>query len=176
MGNHEALVRAFVDAESDLRISVDRFPFDTESAEAVFAESFVNPRNGPISEDGSKYDPNPEKTDFPSYQENVFYYTYGNVAVIVLNSNYFYAPSTASLRISSGGMHGYIMDQQLEWLDQTLQMLERDRKVQHIFVTQHTPCFPNGGHVRDDMWYLISRTLTEKYQRMASLFELTDPR
>ena len=23
----------------------------------------------------------------------------------------------------------------------------------HIFVTTHTPFFPNGGHVRDDMWY-----------------------
>ncbi|MEM9389942.1 MAG: hypothetical protein AAGA02_05680, partial [Bacteroidota bacterium] len=25
--------------------------------------------------------------------------------------------------------------------------------IDHIFVTQHTPAFPNGGHSRDDMWY-----------------------
>ncbi|RMG27125.1 MAG: hypothetical protein D6730_07830, partial [Bacteroidetes bacterium] len=31
--------------------------------------------------------------------------------------------------------------------------LERDANIDHIFVTQHTPCFPNGGHVQDDMWY-----------------------
>ena len=25
--------------------------------------------------------------------------------------------------------------------------------IDHIFMTVHTPVFPNGGHVRDDMWY-----------------------
>jgi len=32
-------------------------------------------------------------------------------------------------------------------------MLEADDRIDHIFVTQHTPAFPNGGHVGDDMWY-----------------------
>lgn len=153
MGNHEALVRAFEDPETGARLSIDRFPFDTESAEAIFARNFVNPRNGPASEDGAAYDPDTTTVDFPSYEENVFYYTYGNVAVIVLNSDYFYAPSTRALRITSGGLHGYIMDRQLEWLAATLAQLEADDHIDHIFVTQHTPSFPNGGHVRDDMWY-----------------------
>ncbi|RLD65932.1 MAG: hypothetical protein DRI95_07675, partial [Bacteroidetes bacterium] len=31
--------------------------------------------------------------------------------------------------------------------------LEKDGNIDHIFVTIHTPFFPNGGHVADDMWY-----------------------
>jgi hypothetical protein len=153
MGNHEALMRAFGDETGKVRFSVDRFPYDEVSAEAVFARNVVNPRNGPASEDGASYDPNPKRTDFPSYEENVFYYTYDNVAVVVLNSDYWYAPSTGAVPLTSGNIHAYIMDQQLAWLDQTLQALEADEQIDHIFVTQHTPCFPNGGHTKDDMWY-----------------------
>ncbi|MBN1387408.1 MAG: metallophosphoesterase [Bacteroidales bacterium] len=152
MGNHEALMRVF-SAENRWNISIDRFPFDTESAESVFADNFTMPQNGPLSEDGAAYDPSPESIDFPPYYENVFYYTYDNVAVVVLNSNYFYAPSTNLLRYSSGGLHGYIMDRQLDWLDNTISSLEADPNIDHIFVTVHTPFFPNGGHVQDDMWY-----------------------
>jgi len=152
MGNHEALMRVF-SSENRWNISIDRFPFDTESSEAVFADNFVMPENGPVSEDGAAYDPSPETIDFPSYLENVFYYTYDNVAVVVLNSNYFYAPSTNLLRYSSGGLHGYIMDRQMQWLDNTIVTLEADPNIDHVFITIHTPFFPNGGHVQDDMWY-----------------------
>ncbi len=109
--------------------------------------------NGPESEDGASYDPDPKKTDFPSYKESVFYYTYDNVAVIVLNSDYLYSSSTPFIRLTSGNLHGYILDRQLEWLASTLKTLEADDRIDHIFVTQHTPAFPNGGHVGDDMWY-----------------------
>lgn len=153
MGNHESLMREFYNPPRKLLLRVDRFPFDTESSEAIFGKHFVNPENGPASEDGAEYDPDPEKTDFPSYKENVFYYTYDNVAMIVLNSDYFYAPSTMQVRLMSGNIHGFIMDKQLEWLEATVRQLEQDSTIDHIFVTQHTPCFPNGGHVRDDMWY-----------------------
>jgi 3',5'-cyclic AMP phosphodiesterase CpdA len=151
MGNHEALMRAFKGPETT--ITIDRFPYDTESAEAVFARNFVGPRNGPRSEDGASYDPDPKRIDFPSYEENVFSYTYDNVGVIVLNSDYWYAPSTGAVPLSSGNIHGYIMDQQLAWLEERLQALEEDDNIDHVFITQHTPCFPNGGHVDDDMWY-----------------------
>lgn len=153
MGNHEALMRLFIDEEGRLPLMIDRFPFETESAEAVFARNFVNWSNGPESEDGADYDPDPTKMDFPSYEESVFYYTYDNVAMVVLNSDYFYAPSTQEVRTTSGNIHGYILDQQLGWLQETVEQLERDSTIDHIFVTQHTPCFPNGGHVGDDMWY-----------------------
>lgn len=153
MGNHEALVNEFVDEKSGKSISIDKFPYNTESAEAVFASNFVNPPNGPMSEDGATYDPSATTTDFPSYKENVFYYTYDNVGVIVLNSNYWYAPSTDMVSLSSGNVHGYIMDKQLEWLETTLRVLEEDKNIDHVFLTLHTPFFPNGGHVSDDMWY-----------------------
>lgn len=152
MGNHEALMRIFRD-EDGTRYSLDRFPYPTESAEAVFAAAFVNPENGPDSEDGAAYDPNPLKKDFPSYKENVFYYTHDNVAMVVLNSNYLYAPSTSAIPEVGGGLHAYIMDKQVEWLRQTIKKLEENPDIDHIFVTQHTPFFPNGGHVKDDMWY-----------------------
>jgi len=152
MGNHEALMRVF-STKDRWNISIDRFPFETQSSEAVFNENFVMPQNGPDSEDGAYYDPSENSIDFPSYKENVFYYTYDNVAMVVLNSDYFYAPSTNMIRFSSGGLHGYIMNRQLEWFKETILKLEANTDIDHIFVTQHTPCFPNGGHVQDDMWY-----------------------
>ncbi len=157
MGNHEALIRIFK-GDKD-RISVDRFPFETESAEVIFANNFVNPTNGPISEDGAIYDPNKKKIDFPPYSENVFYYTHDNVAVIVMNSNYFYAPSTKQIPLTSGGLHAYIMDQQFAWVSETISKLENDANIDHIFITEHTPFFPNGGHVKDDMWYNGNNTM-----------------
>jgi hypothetical protein len=155
MGNHEALIHRFEyrEGEETTVFQVDRAPYATESAEAVFAANFVNPQNGPDSEDGAVYDPNPDQLDFPSYKENVYYYTYDNVAVIVLNSDYWYAPTTARIPYTSGGMHGYVMDMQLKWLEETVARLEGEKSVDHIFVTTHTPFFPNGGHVKDDMWY-----------------------
>mgnify|MGYP006287295905 CR=1 FL=1 len=134
-------------------IQVDRFSYETESAEKIFADNFCNPHNGPDSEDGADYDPEKDKTNFPSYKENVFYYTYDNVAIVVLNSDYWYAPSLKHQAFSDGNLHGYLMDMQIAWLEQTLKKLEDDPNIDHVFVTQHTPTFPNGGHVKDDMWY-----------------------
>jgi hypothetical protein len=159
MGNHEALTYSFYKKEdTDMEYKkahiIERFPFETESAEAVFAEFVCNPIADVKSEDGSKYDPNPKKIDFPSYSENVYDYVYDNVAVIVLNSNYWYAPTLNASRNSPGGnLHAYIMDNQLAWLKNTLAKYEKDKAIDHVFITSHTPFFPNGGHVEDDMWY-----------------------
>jgi len=153
MGNHEALGYVFTDTAGRWRAFVDGFPYDTFSAEAAFAEAFVNPVSDLSSEDGSIYDPDPDSQDFPSYSENVYTYTYGNVAMIVLNSDYWYAPTLSQNPFTSGGLHGYIMDMQLDWLKKTVTSYEQDTLIDHVFVTQHTPAFPNGGHSRDDMWY-----------------------
>jgi hypothetical protein len=152
MGNHEALMHQFNNGE-EYGITVDQFPFETNSAEKLFADFVTNFSNGPKSEDGAIYDPSSNTKDFPPYDETVYSYTYDNVAVIVLNSDYWYAPSLAGNAKSSGGLHGYIMDNQLEWLKKEVQKFEEDANIDHVFMTQHTPCFPNGGHVRDDMWY-----------------------
>jgi len=153
MGNHESLNNIYYDPESRQRIRVDKFPYETQSSEYLYAKEFVNPTNGPESEDGAYYDPSESTEDFPTYNENVFYYTYDNVAVVVLNSNYWYAPTSRLLQFFSGNLHGYIMDNQLEWFRETIEKLEKDENIDHVFLTQHTPFFPNGGHVQDDMWY-----------------------
>lgn len=152
MGNHEDF-NYFFDNGTRYGITVDRFPFATESAEKVFADNFVNPENGPVSEDGAVYDPDPDHPDFPSYRENAFYYTYDNVAIVTMNSDYWYCPSKSEIPTVSGGLHGYIMDNQLKWLAATLKKLQNDKNIDHIFITEHTPFFPNGGHGGDDMWY-----------------------
>ncbi len=151
-GNHEALLTGFDDGTKYGK-SVDKFPLGTASAERIFANNFVNPENGPLSEDGSKYDPDKSKTDFPPYKEGVFYYTYDNVAMVVLNSNYLYTPDHRIIPIIGGNVHGYIMDEQLKWLSNTINKLDKDENIDHVFVTIHTPAFPNGGHATDDMWY-----------------------
>ncbi|MAT39405.1 MAG: hypothetical protein CL946_07350 [Ectothiorhodospiraceae bacterium] len=152
MGNHEALMHVFKDGDAEF--SLDRFPYETESAEAVFARNFTNPEQGPPSEDASKYDPDKAAVDFPSYSENVFAYQYDNVAVVVLNSDYWYAPGLRDGWTAVGGnLHGYIMDVQMQWLKETIAMYENDENIDHVFITLHTPFFPNGGHVKDDMWY-----------------------
>ena len=154
MGNHENY-RFELKSKDGERYYFDKFPFADNSSESIFQDEFVNPIASDIkSEDGSKYDPDPNKTDFPSYDESVFYYVYGNVAVVVLNSDYWYSPTVKNgIPGPGGGLHGYIMDNQLAWLKKTLKKLDADNRIDHIFVTQHTPALPNGGHVINAMWY-----------------------
>jgi len=152
MGNHDSVEREF-SGEGALPIRIDRFPFDTESGEAIFAREMVNPENGPAGEDGSALDPDPNAIDFPSYRRNVYWYQHGNMAMVVLNSDYWFAPTITQTPQSGGNLHGYLMAQQMAWLERTLTALERDTTVDHVFLTVHTPVFPNGGHVSDAMWY-----------------------
>jgi 3',5'-cyclic AMP phosphodiesterase CpdA len=152
MGNHDSVQREF-SGEGAPTIRIDRFPFETESAEAIFAREMVNPENGPASEDGSAPDPDPKAIDFPSYRRNVYWYQHDNMAMVVLNSDYWFAPSVAHTPQSGGNLHGYLMDRQMAWLERTLTALERNTSVDHVFITVHTPVFPNGGHVGDAMWY-----------------------
>ncbi len=159
MGNHESVERIFKRTGYKGHsyylghIFVDKFPFEKYSAEKTFSENFNFPTASLISEDASDYDPSSKTKDFPSYNETVYDYTYGNLAVVVLNSNYWYASSTDDIPLTSGNVHGYIMDNQLEWLKKTMAKYEADKDIDHIIVTVHTPAFPNAGHKGDDMWY-----------------------
>jgi hypothetical protein len=151
IGNHELLMNYLTDGKK--YIMIDKFPYDRFSAEAIFARNFVNPDIGNLSEDGAYYDPDPNTQDFPSYSENLFYYTYDNIAMIVLNSNYWYSATIEEFPEIGGNLHGYIMDNQLSWLKNTLDILNKNNNIDHVFATIHTPILPNGGHVSDDMWY-----------------------
>ncbi len=152
MGNHEALVNIFDDG-SAWGISIDKFPFKTKSAETIFSNNFVNPQNGPQSEDSAYYDPDKSKLNFPEYGESVYSYIYDNIAIVVLNSNYWYTPTKKMISEIGGNPHGYVMDNQLLWFEKKINELNSNSHIDHIFVTIHTPAFPNGGHAKDDMWY-----------------------
>jgi hypothetical protein len=152
LGNHEAILRDFAAPDGQL-VRLPRFPFATESTEAIFAKALVNPTNGPASEDGSAYDPDPTAIDFPSYRENVYSYTHGNVAMVVLNSNYWYSSSVPRVPQVGGNPTGYLMDAQMKWLGEQLDAFERNAAIDHVFLTVHTPVFPNGGHVNGSMYY-----------------------
>jgi len=159
MGNHESVERIFKRTDYKGRsffmghVFVDKFPFKKFSAEATFAQNFCMPVSDLVSEDGNNYDPSFKTKDFPGYKENVYDYTYGNLAMIVMNSDYWYASSTDFIPLTSGNVHGYIMDNQLKWLEKTLKKYEADPDIDHVIVTIHTPAFPNAGHKGDDMWY-----------------------
>jgi hypothetical protein len=158
-GDHEDNMTTFaVDQSTRKSPKMDRFPYETESGEAIFAKAFVHPKNGPISEDGAGYDVNASRIDFPTYQENVYYYTYDNVAMIVLNTEYWKGEDPKI----SGCPEGYIMDQQFAWLRNTMQKLERDPAIDHIFVNLHSAVFPNGDHANGAMWYDGSNTTRAK--------------
>ncbi|RUT78400.1 metallophosphoesterase family protein [Ancylomarina longa] len=150
-GNHEAHSYIFDDTIRGFSFLIDHFPFKDASGESLFQDNFALPENGPHSEDGSSYDPNPKKQDFPSYKESVYWYAYDNVAIVVLNSDYNYTP--IGVKHLGGNIHGFIMDNQMKWLEKTLQDLDNNENIDHIFISIHTPFFPNGGHVKDDMWY-----------------------
>lgn len=150
MGNHEANYFFFApDPATGRGTHIGRFPYATDSGEAIFAKAFVHPTNGPEGEDGASYDPDPTAQDFPTYKENVYYYTYGNLAMIVLNSESWKSVDSKV----NGSPEGYVMDQQMKWLDQTVQKLEADPKIDHVFVTLHSCVFPNGDHTDAGMWY-----------------------
>ena len=154
VGNHEVVLHDFDDG-SVYGLEITRFPFATESLEATFRRQFANFDNGPQSEDNSPIDPAQGEVNFPTYSETVFDFIWGNIAFIVLNSDYLYSPylSTTGDPLVGGNIHGYIMDNQLAWFGERLAAHKADPNVDHIFVTVHTPIFPNGGHVGSDMFY-----------------------
>ncbi|MCY4401033.1 MAG: metallophosphoesterase family protein [Candidatus Poribacteria bacterium] len=147
---------------------------DDESAEAIFAKEFVNPL-------GSIYGlgvPNPESKGKkitsgadvgPSYVENVYSFNYGRVHFISLNTNYWstgYRAISAfgqksqdktainlALKELGGNREGYVMVNQMEWLKKELDAAQSDISVDWIFIILHEPPFPNGGHVKDAMYW-----------------------
>ncbi|RLG85746.1 MAG: hypothetical protein DRO18_05360 [Thermoprotei archaeon] len=156
MGNHEFLVNAWDDG-SFFGILLDKWPYDVESSEAIFAKEFVNPTNGPASEDGEYYDPDPTTINFPPYKETVYAFQYGNILIVVVNTDYWGAIETQVSKYG-GNIMGYIMDKQLKWLKEILDKAEEDPTIDWVFVAGHTPAFPAGGHVVDSMWYKGNNT------------------
>ncbi len=139
MGNHEALIHMFA-MKSKRMVGVDAWPYATNSAEAVFAEAFSNPRNAPAAADDRR----------PFYQENVYSFQYGFVQLIAFNNNYWYSSDPA---VYGGCPEGYIMEDQLNWIEHELRRAQTNDLVKYIFLFAQEPVFPCGGHIKDAMWY-----------------------
>lgn len=137
VGNHEALMDVY--ATPDGEIEMDKK--GSESAEAIFAQEFVNPAHS--------Y-PDPEDPKAPSYRENVYYFDYGNSRFISFNTNYWWCGYPEDF---GGNLEGHVMDNQLRWIEGILADAKSDSSIKHVFMFAHEPAFPNGGHIKDAQWY-----------------------
>ncbi len=140
VGNHEALYSGYTNAEGK-RFVIDKFPYDSMSAEAIIAREFIHPSTTLRAEAG-----------MPSYDRNVYAFQYGPVRSIVLNTNY-WSTSTGIVDIVGGSPEGYMLPDQVEWFEREMKAAEADPTVKYIVVLAHEPIFANGGHANDAMWY-----------------------
>jgi hypothetical protein len=141
MGNHETLLRAFA-TEGKRGVWLDRWPYATESAEAVFADEFWNPGNGPVPSDPRR----------PPYAENVYSFHWGPILFVAFNNNYWWT-SNREVPKHGGCPEGYMLDDQLKWIEATLTRAAKDEDVRFVVLYAQEPVFPGAGHVRDAMWW-----------------------
>ncbi|MGD8394801.1 MAG: metallophosphoesterase [Candidatus Eiseniibacteriota bacterium] len=151
IGNHDTLLRVYRSREHG-RVSLDRWPYATSSAEAVFAREFLNPSNGPLPSDPRR----------PAYEENVYALQYGQVLAIAFNNNYWAADHSLEY---GGSPEGYILQDQLAWLEEELERAEHDPTVRYVILYAQEPVFPMGGHVGDAMWYDGDNTVRARTYR-----------
>ena len=136
MGNHEAIVDMKADGVSLSKPGKD-------SAEARFASLMVNPKGAPP----------PEAEGAPSYDETVYSVDLGDVHLVMLNTNYWRTSHPGHPRNGgAGNREGYIMDGQMQWLEDDLSAA-RAAGAKQIVVLGHEPAFPVGGHIKDAMWW-----------------------
>ncbi len=145
LGNHEALLN-FYDDGSRRGMGMDRWPYSSESAEAVFARELVQPTNGPAPAPG-----------LPPYRESVFSFQYGPVKIIVMNNNYWFT-SHNGIEEFGGSPEGYILPDQMAWIATELEHAEQDSTVKHVMLMAQEPVFPAGGHMGDAMWHSGNNT------------------
>ncbi len=174
MGNHEQVGEYYALPDPEFpgkRIIMFRDRDESESAEAIFSAAVTNPK-------GSVYgvEPLPEERMVggihetgPDYGESVYSFNYGNCHFVSLNSNYWFTglqmgddtkryPSdkdgtAIALELFAGNREGYVLPNQLRWLEEDLKEAQGDPAVDWIFVFTHEPAFPNGGHLWDAMFW-----------------------
>lgn len=140
IGNHEALRNTFDDG-SPGGLVMDKWPYETSSAEAVFARMLIQPTNGPKAPPGR-----------PPYDETVYSFQYGSVKVIVYNDSY-WVTSNNRTRQFGGCPRGYVLPDQVEWIRSEVRKGDADPTVRFIVMLSHSPLFAGGGHVSGSMWY-----------------------
>lgn len=148
MGNHDVTIDITHD-NRDYWYYYDKKGKD--NSEELFAQAFVNPDNS--------Y-PRPEHPKAPTYRENVYFFDRENVRVISVNTNYWYSSRPEE---TGGNLIGYIMDNQLAWIDSIVDDANNNRTIDHIFLFAHSPAFPTGGHVSSGMWWSGGDSLINRY-------------
>jgi len=140
VGNHEALINEYIlkNRKPVENWAMDKWPYATHSTEAVYGSELVQFTNGPEPSDPRR----------PAYRENVYSFRYGYVKFIVFNNNYW-----RGWMDFGGSPEGFIFDDQLNWIRNELAEAEKDVLVRYIVLFAQEPVFPNGGHVKDSMWY-----------------------
>jgi hypothetical protein len=133
MGNHETLINVYLNG------AVMDKPGD-ESAEAVFADVFTNPSNGPKDEGPGS----------PTYDENVYYFDHAHARIFMLNNNYWWSKDPHR---DGGNLEGYVLPEQIKWLRAEVARADNDKNIRLLFFAAQEPPFPNGGHTGDAMWY-----------------------
>lgn len=146
IGNHESLLRVFQNKAGN-QLRMDRWPYDEQSSETVFAEELTHPINAPAVSDPKR----------PSYRETAYSFQYGAIKFIAFNNNYWVTKTVgANPRITGkigGCPEGYILPEQMDWLEKELNEAEKNLTVKYIILFAQEPVFPNGGHLGDAMWY-----------------------
>ncbi len=99
-----------------------------------------NPENGPIH----------HRKNFPPLKGTVYSFTWGNSMFISLDTVYGIAHGVVDP--SKYNINGTICDEEFKWLKNQLEYA-RKRDIEHIFIFDHAPPFPNGGHIEDSMYY-----------------------
>jgi predicted MPP superfamily phosphohydrolase len=155
IGNHEFVGDVYQAERNEKKVEFFCDRTGDDSLEAIFAHEFVNPDSDypqPETRNGKKG---------PDYRETVYSFDYANTHFSVLNSDYWYSGITSSfdraltaeaLKILGGNRAGYLMTNQLTWLEKDLKAA-RERKMEHLLVILHEPPFPNGGHSDSSMFW-----------------------
>jgi hypothetical protein len=139
VGNHDALVRVYAGPDKQ-GVGLDRWPYATESTEAILADELVQPEDAPATSDPRR----------PGYRETVFSLSYGPTRVIVANNAYWVSRDPERF---GGSPEGFIFPDQLAWLRSEFERADADSTVRHVFLCLHEPLFPNSAHLDDGMWY-----------------------
>jgi hypothetical protein len=138
MGNHDHVYHFYMAGKKRVYLPGQ----GSESGEAIFAKSFVNPTNGALSETENQ----------APMSETVYSVDWANAHFVMLNNVYFLKSSSPAVKDEPGGLGGVLPPEELDWLDKNLASA-RKHGIEHLFVFMHEPAFPNGGHVRDAMWW-----------------------
>ncbi len=141
-GNHEMVGNIFKDG-SPTGLILDRWPYATESSEAVFADELVMPANGPVPSDARR----------PPYKGTVYSFQYGPVLFVGLN-NFYWWTLDPQIPTYGGSPEGYLMDDQLRWFEGVMASAQRSPTVRFIVVFMHEPAFPIGPFKGEDgLWW-----------------------